>query len=281
MKIIFIAISFLAVSGYAFSQTPVGKINLVKDQKVTIETTTDVQASLAMGMELTGNTTSVNELAVKNASTTSYTISNTMTKIKMDMNMMGQNNSYDSENKGSNSEDMAKAFDDGLNKPVDVVVDNATGKIIPGKKKEKAADTDADANPMAGMMKMFGDNTEDALVSDAFQLIPAGKKTGESWSDTVTTKGTKTISKYTLNSITGNEASIHLDITSKATNKFDFQGMELEVKTDTKTKSEIITDITTGIVKKRTSTAEITGSLPMMGQDMPISAKVTSASKYN
>jgi hypothetical protein len=198
----------------------------------------------------------------------------------MNMNMMGQSNTYDSENKSANSEDMSKAFDETLNKPVDVVIESTTGRIIPGKKKVKAADADAEANPMAGMMQMFADNSEEAIVADAFEIIPAGKKTGESWSDTVVTKETKTIRKYTLNSISANEATIQLDITSKAANKFDFQGMELEIKTDTKTKAEIIADITTGIVKKRTGTAEITGSLPMMGQDMPISAKVTTSSIY-
>ena len=71
-----------------------------------------------------------------------------------------------------------------------------------------------------------------------------------------------------------------MDITSNAANKFDFQGMEIEIKTETKTKGEIIADITTGIVKKRTGTSDITGSLPMMGQDMPISAKVTTSSIY-
>ncbi len=280
MKKIFISFACLAVSGLAFSQTPTQKIVLGSNQKVIVETTTDVQATLVAGMELTGNTATVNELAIKNAAATNYTISNTMTKVKMDMNMMGQPTSYDSENKSANSEDMAKAFDDVLNKPVDVVVDNATGRIIPGKKKEKAADADADANPMAGMMQMFTNNSEDAIVADAFEIIPAGKKTGESWSDTVVTKETKTIRKYTLNSITGSEATIQLDITSNAANKFDFQGMELEIKTDTKTKGEIIADITTGIVKKRSGTSDITGSLPMMGQDMPISAKVTTSSIY-
>ena len=280
MKRFFISFVCLAVSGLAFSQTPTEKINLANGQKVIVETTTDVQATLVAGMELTGNTATVNELAVKNAASTNYTISNTMTKVKMDMNMMGQPTSYDSENKSANSEDMAKAFDDVLNKPVDVVVDNATGRIIPGKKKAKAADADADANPMAGMMQMFTNNSEDAIVADAFEIIPAGKKTGESWSDTMITKETKTIRKYTLNSISGNEATIQLDITSNAANKFDFQGMEIEIKTETKTKGEIIADITTGIVKKRTGTSDITGSLPMMGQDMPISAKVTTSSIY-
>jgi hypothetical protein len=56
--------------------------------------------------------------------------------------------------------------------------------------------------------------------------------------------------------------------------------MEITIKTETKTNGEIVTDISTGLVKKRTSVADITGSIPMMGQDMPISAKATSTSIY-
>jgi hypothetical protein len=56
--------------------------------------------------------------------------------------------------------------------------------------------------------------------------------------------------------------------------------MEFNIKSETKTKGEIITDISTGMAKKRTSVADITGSIPMMGQDMPISAKVTTTTVY-
>ena len=56
--------------------------------------------------------------------------------------------------------------------------------------------------------------------------------------------------------------------------------MEFEVKSETKTNGEIVTDIATGLVKKRTNVAEITGSIQMMGQDMPISARATTTSIY-
>jgi hypothetical protein len=69
-------------------------------------------------------------------------------------------------------------------------------------------------------------------------------------------------------------------IVSTGKNKLEFQEMEFEVKTETKTNGEIITDISTGLVKKRTSVAEITGSIQMMGQDTPISAKATITNIY-
>lgn len=281
MKRIYVSLICLVTSGLAFAQTS-GKIKLANGQKIIIESTIDMQATLTMGMELTSNSTTLNELEVKNSNAKNYIISNTLTKLKMTSNMMGQATNYDSENKAGNDEQVAKIFDDKLNKPVDVTVDNSTGLAAAEKKKEKKTEVETEeANPMADMMKIFSDNgSDDAVVSGAFEMMAKGKSVGDSWADTATDKDMKTIRRYTLKSILGNEAIIQSNIVLNAVNKLDFQGMEFTIKTETKTNGEIVTDISTGLVKKRTSVADITGSIPMMGQDMPISAKVTTTSIY-
>lgn len=281
MKRIYTSLVCLVVSGFALAQTT-GKIRVSNGQKIVVESTIDMQATLTMGMELTSNSTSLNALEVKNSNANTSTISNTLTKLKMTSNMMGQATNYDSESKTGNDEQVAKIFDDKLNKPADVTIDNITGSAIIEKKKEKKTNADAeDANPMADMMKIFLDNgSDDAVVSGAFEMIPKGKSVGDSWADTTTEKDMKTIRTYTLKSVNGNEAIIQSNIVLNAVNKLDFQGMEFVIKTETKTIGEIVTDITTGLVKKRSSVADITGSIPMMGQEMPISAKATTTSIY-
>lgn len=281
MKRIYVSLICLVISGLAFAQTS-GKIKLANGQKIIIESTIDMQATLTMGMELTSNSTTLNELEVKNSNAKNSIISNTLTKLKMTSNMMGQATNYDSENKAGNDEQVAKLFDDKLNKPVDVTVDNSTGLAAAEKKKEKKTEVETEeANPMADMMKIFSDNgSDDAVVSGAFEMMAKGKSVGDSWADTATDKDMKTIRRYTLKSILANEAIIQSNIILNAVNKLDFQGMEFTIKTETKTNGEIVTDISTGLVKKRTSVADITGSIPMMGQDMPISAKVTTTSIY-
>ena len=278
MKKIYIPLICLFISGIAFSQTP-GKIKLANGHKIVVESSTEIQASLAMGMELNSNSNSVNALEVKSSTDKDLTISNTLTKIKVNMTMMGQPNNYDSENKEGNNEEMAKIFDEKMNKAVDVVVDNTTGIAVAETKKEKKADPEAE-NPADDLMKMFSDNSDNGLVSGAFEIIPKGKSPGDSWSDTAIAKDMKMIRTYTLRSITGNEAVIQVDVVSTGVNKLDFQEMEFEVKTETKTKGEIFADPNTGLVSKRTSSSEISGSIQMMGQDMPISAKTTSTNIY-
>ena len=276
MKRIYVSLILLVISGLTFAQP----LKLTNGQKIVIESSTDIQASLTMGMELTSNSAAVNSLEVKNGTSDNYSISSTLTKMKVNMNMMGQSNSYNSDNKDGNNEEMAKIFDEKMNKQVSVLVDNKTGTVTAEKKKDKKADDVNDADPTAGLMKMFADNSDEAVISGAFEIIPKGKSVGDSWADTITDKDTKIVNTYTLKSISGNEAVIASAIVATGKNKLNFQEMEFEVKSETKTTGEIITDVSTGLVKKRTSVADITGSLQMMGQDMPISAKATTTSIY-
>jgi hypothetical protein len=286
MKRIYTLLVCLAVSAIAFSQplnsgtAPAGKIKLTNGQKIVVESITEIEASLTMGMQLNSTSATVNALEVKSSTSNNYIISNTLTKLKMNTDMMGQANNYDSENKAGNNEEMSKIFDDKLNKPADVTIDNTTGLAVTEKKKEKKTDAD-ETNAAADLMKIFSDNaSDDAIVSGAFEMVPKGKATGESWADTTTGKDMKTIRTYTLKSISGNEATIQSNVISTSVNKLNFQEMEFDIKSETKTIGEIVTDISTGLVKKRTSVADITGSIQMMGQDMPISAKATTTNIY-
>ncbi|MGB4843925.1 MAG: DUF6263 family protein [Ferruginibacter sp.] len=284
MKRIYFAFTALLFTQTLLSQTtsnlPGAKIVLTTGQKVTVETDLSIEASLGMGMEMVSSSISTNSLDVKSSTEKTYTVSNTLTKLKMNMSSMGQSNSYDSENKESNSEEMAGFFDERMNKPVDVIIDNNTGMSITEKKKDKKADDGDNANMMGDMLGMFSNSSDDAVVSGAFEIAAAGKRIGDSWSDTSISKEMKIFRTYTLNSLTGNEAIIKVAITSSAKNKLDFQGMEFEIATETKTTGDIISDISTGLVKKRNTVSDITGSFQLMGQDMPITAKTTSVSIY-
>ncbi len=280
MKRIYSTLVTLFIAASAFAQSGASnKLKLTNGQKIIVESATHIEASFGMGMELNSNSTAVNSLQVKNISEKTSTVSNTLTKMKVDMNLMGQANNYDSENKDGNNADMAKIFDERLNKTTDVDIDNNTGSPVEQKKIVAPKDTEG-GNPADDLMKMFSNTSDDGIVAGAFEIIPAGKSIGDKWSDSVDVKDMKTVRTYTLKSISGNEAVIQLDIAVKAVNMLNFQEMEFEIKSDTKSTGEIITDITTGVVKKRTSTSDISGSLQMMGQDMPITAKTTSTLIY-
>lgn len=258
------------------------RILLATGQKIVIESNVTSETSLGMGMEFSLSSTIENSLEVKNNSARQSTISNTLTKIKMNIDGMGQAINYDSEKTDGATPEITKTFEDKLNKPTDIIIDNATGKLIAGEKKEKkpGLDNEETDNPMQGMLAMFTENSDDDVVAGAFELIPVGKSVGNSWIDSTMTKDMKSIRIYTLKSVTDNEAVIQLDAVMTSKNKLDIQGMELEFDMATKSTGDIVTDINSGLVKKRTTQSEITGSFQLMGQDMPISGKTNTTSIY-
>lgn len=256
------------------------KISLSIGQKIIVENTISMESSMSPGMDINNSTTSENLLEVKNNTDNNYTLSNSLTKIKVNMSMMGQATTYDSEKKEDQDSEIGKAFARKLNKPTDIILDINTGKAILAKQPEKKKEVE-EGNPMQGLLQMLGDNGgDDAIVAGAFELIPQGKSTGDSWIDSTVDKTMKVVRTYTLKSVTDKEAVIGLSVIMDGTNTLEMQGMEIEFSSTTKTTGEIILNIETSLVKKKTSQSEITGSFQMMGQSVPISAKANSSSTY-
>lgn len=268
----------LLFTGLLFAQTPTSKIVLNNDEKITVENTLNFDASV-MSTSISNNSTTLNSLVVKSSTDKNYTIINTLTKVKTDMNAMGESQSYNSETDDANS-DIGKAMSSRLNKPEEVLIDKNTGDatIVTPKEKKKS---DEDGIPMEGLMNMVGDNSADAMVSAAFELIPQGKKVGDKWSDSSSSKEGKVVRNYTLKSIDGNIATVGLDAKITANTKIDFQEMEMELKSTTVTTGEFTTDIITGKVKKKTTNSNIEGSVQLMGQDVPITATAVTSTVYN
>ena len=256
------------------------KISLTIGQKITVQSSISIESSLAPGMDVTNNSTSENILEVKSSTDKNYTIGSTLTKIKVNMDMMGQATTYDSEKKEDQESEMGKAFAEKLNKPTDVILDINTGKASVEKKIEEKKNP-VDGDPMQGLLKIMGDNGgDDAVVTGAFEIVPQGKNTGDNWSDSTVEKNMKVVRRYTLKSVTGKEAVIQLNMVMDAASTLSTQGMEVEFNSTTKTTGEIITDIETGLVKKKTTQADISGSFQLMGQAVPISAKANSTITY-
>lgn len=285
MKKTILVLTCLITAAFSFCQTAMpktistGKILLSDGQKIIAASTISIDADLSNGMELHSSSTTENALEVKTSTDKNYTVTSTLTKLKVNFNMMGQATNYDSEKNEAPSSEVEKSFADRLNKPVDVILDNSTGQATLSQKKEKNEEVDNE-NPVDGMLKMFSESSDDGVVSGAFKLVPQGKNVGDQWADTTTEKDQKTIRTYTLKSVSGNDALIQLDIVTTANTKLDMQGMEFEIKTTTKTSGDITTDINTGLLKTKNTKSEITGSLQLMGQDVPISATVNTTNTY-
>ena len=120
-----------------------------------------------------------------------------------------------------------------------------------------------------------GDGDESNGANAAFEVVPAGKKAGDTWSDSVIIEGIKTYRNYTIKQITGNIATVLLSGSQVTKKKMEQQGMEITVNMEAKLSGEGMVDINTGLLQQRTMVMEGIGSAEVMGQSIPVTTKVT------
>ena len=277
MKTVFLIVSmFLAMN--SFSQKNDTRVLLSKGQKFTLHITSSQQVDMGMGMEMKNNTSSHNNFFVIDADDKSYIVSSTLTGLKIAMEVMGEQTTFDSDLKEDSASELGKSIKN-LNIPDTVSVNKYTAEVSTDKK-EPPVSKDAASNPMEGLFESLGDQRADMSLSDAFLVIPAGKKIGDSWTDSSSTKDQKTIKTYSIQSIEKNIATIIVIGNIVSSIQTEANGMSLTVTMTTKTNTEVTTDVKTSLVTKRSTKADITGNLEMMGQSLPISGKSTTTSVY-
>jgi len=275
MKKIFVV--FLSVISFnVFAQSTTGKIVVKKGQHFIVESSTDGVANLDMmgqNMEMKiGSTTKVTA-DIKDTKDNIYTITQTLTSIKSSFSGMGQEKSFDSDKKEDMSGEAGTLYKDKINIPKDVVITNE-GKPIAG---TATPDTSIkkDENPMGAIMDMMGGG-QDNVATALFLVIPGGKKAGDTWQDSTTSEGAKMKRTFTLHSIANKEAAITVYTIMDINKTVQAQGMDMNAIMISKINAEILVDIISNLQKENKSTMDVTGTIDIMGQSVPITSKATS-----
>jgi hypothetical protein len=272
--LLFAAFSLFTINSQA--QTATGKLSLNKGQKIQIENNIKSvinQEMMGQSMEITIDASLVHQVEVKDKKANSYLLTSTLTKLTTNGSAMGQEMKFDSDKKEDLESETGKAIKDQLNVGMDVELgDNA--KVIKGVKKDTSATSGGQLLDMVN--NVTGANADETNGADAaFDVIPKGKKAGDSWSDSTITSEIKTYRNYTLKEIKGNLATIVLNGKQITKKTVEQQGMEITVSMDGKLSGEGIVDMSTGILKQRTTQLDGTGSAEVMGQSIPVTTKVT------
>ena len=241
---------------------PTGKTYEVTN-KLETTSSTDVQGQT---MESKANITSTYKIDVKNKSGNNYNLSNTLTHIQMNMSMMGQDIAFDSDSSSDMNGEFGSALKDYINQPKDIQIDNS-GKII------SADSTDTSATGIAKQLKFAQTGYGTQL---AFLSLPSKPKVGSSWTETSNSDGMKRSTNYTIKEINGNIASISFTGTDSVETTMEQQGMEISTKTHGKVVGEEKVDLTSGVIQQSESTGDASGTVTAMGQDFPMTTKVTS-----
>lgn len=269
------AICFFTI--HVSAQTASGKLLLTKGQKIQIDNNVKSvinQEMMGQTMEITIDANMIHQVEVKDKKSNTYLVSSTLTKLTTNGSAMGQEMKFDSDKKEDLDSETGKALKDQLNVTKEVEL-NESAKVINAVKKEPKAPS---ASPQ--LMDMVnnitgGDGDESNGANAAFEVVPAGKKAGDTWSDSVIIEGIKTYRNYTIKQITGNIATVLLSGSQVTKKKMEQQGMEITVNMEAKLSGEGMVDINTGLLQQRTMVMEGTGSAEVMGQSIPVTTKVT------
>jgi len=265
MKKISFCISALLLVAVSTIAQGSGKIILNKGQKFIQETSGNVvitQEVMGQAMESKIDMKSTNTIEVIDVKDTSYSLSNTITKMKMNMSAMGQDMNYDSE-KEDNDSSISRGMSKVLNNPRKVDI-SKTGKPINSTENNV---TDSGANAMAGLQYLMGN-------SDAFQTIPSKASAGYSWQDSVSKDDTKLNTTYTVKELKGNDVTVSVKGTVQVNQDTEVHDMKFTTHSTGAFTGELIVDRKTGVVKQRNNTVETTGTIDIMGQQIPITTKV-------
>ncbi len=265
MKRIPSLIAALLLVATCFAQSD-RRITLSKGQKLTADFSSQnhsVTNVMFQDMESDLNISGTYTITVDDASKDQYLLNFTMTRIRMNMNLMGQNMEYDSdkpETDSSQFEDIKGI----LNEPQFVRIDRQ-GKII---------ETKSSNDSLSQLLQQMGTQ----LVGSRYVFLPVSSEmnVGDSFQIAYqdTALGTNTTLTYKVSSINGNLATLSFEGTSKTDMTIENFGMELKTSSDGPVEGETVVDLKTGIIQSTKSTTKTTGKSIAMGQEMAVSSNM-------
>jgi hypothetical protein len=255
-------------------------LSLNQGQKLHVDNTVKTVSTMEMmgqQMEVNAEIAVAKQLVVKEKKESSYVLSATTTKMTTTGSFMGQSMSYDSDKKEDNDSEIGKVMKDQLNVAKEAELSDQ-GQVLHAQKDTAQAASLGGGNPLMAMMGSMGGQDESNGTLDAFQVVPAGAKPGDTWADSTIATDAKIHRTYTLKELNGNDATVTVAGTQSLNKTIENQGMEVNITLDSKITGDILVDISTGIIKQKTITVEGAGNVDAMGQAIPMTTKATSTS---
>ena len=267
IKKIFLSIFLLTtIAGISDAQ----KIAVKKGQKLETVTTTKMSMEV-MGQNLDNETTLTSAVEVKDVNADGYLFTNTVKRMTIKGNNMGQDMSFDSDKKEDQEGAVGQALKDHLNDVQEIHVDKL-GKVTGTK---DSTDKKAGGG-MADMMNMTGEMTQGQPYPMLIQLPAKSVQPGDSWTDSSGTVATlKTVTVYTLKSVSADGILVSFTGTLAKGGTVQQNGMEVQMDMTGTTKGESTYDAGSGLLKTSSSSSDIKGTLGIMGQNAPIAATIT------
>lgn len=266
-------VSLIFTAAFLMSAATFAQSGLVlkKGQKFSVETkVTTVSNTEAMGqtMETNLNSTTNFQIEVDDVNPTNYKLKSTVSRILMSMSMMGQEMKVDTDKKEDLDGPLGSGLKGVVNTPHTVLFDKSGHLVAPEKPKEGSG-----SNPM---MEQFANLDETGYGAEsAFLALPADLKVGSTWNLEKNTKDSKNKFTFVVKELKGDVAVLTITGTISSEMTIEQNGMEIVTKTSGKITGEASVNYKSGVLQSSTTTADVSGNVEVMGQELPTSAKTT------
>ncbi len=262
----------LTASLYTIAQNGNG-LGFEKGKK--LEMTVTVNSSMAS----MGNTTLAavieRSFDVEDVLNGNAVIEHKIKRVKFDMQSMMGNESFDSEKDSDMKGQTGKALEKTLKSKYSMTLDGS-GRVVAVTMDDdfKKAQEQEATDMMAGMIGQLSDGFKAPAIGDKsiFSILPAKEITkGEKWTDTIPGG----MVHYTVEEITEDAITLSYVEEVKLESTQEMMGQELKMVTNDKTTGTVILDGRTRLLREKSGSSEATGTIEVMGQQMPISTSST------
>jgi uncharacterized membrane protein len=220
---------------------------------------------------------SYTELKVTGKTDSTYTLTQTLVRMKLDFEGFGQKMNFDSESKEKQENPFAKQIMEKIGQAEEIIV-SLNGEVIePVAAKEKEGKSRGGAGK--GMMRMMSGGGASAAET-AFLVVPQKALTEGVWETTNEKDGLTTKRRYTLGAVMGNMATITVQSQTKGDIDMSRNGMQMTSKVNTLSEDMILVDLSSGKVQMHTAEMTNNSKTFMNGQESPSSGKTTISSTF-
>jgi Family of unknown function (DUF6263) len=254
-----------------------GTINLPAGAKYSVQnklTSSSTSEVMGQSMESQTEVTTIYQIQVNERKDSEYRMKNSMTSLKISLTTPMQNVTFDSQNDSDMNGTIGSAVKGYINQPQDVTMD-FRGNLV--EEPDSVNETDSSAQ-MDAVLKQLGDPKSQGYGAGmAFLPIPTNAAVGYKWQDSTSLNGVTRVTNYEIKELNDSTATVSVSGTESRDIKMQMQGMDVNTKTTGQFTGEDNVYLATGVIKESNFKEEASGTVSVMGQDIPTKVKVDSS----
>ncbi|MFN4315567.1 MAG: DUF6263 family protein [Chitinophagaceae bacterium] len=276
-----LVLHLVSVSLTLCAQKTSSRLQMQQGARFEIRTTvSNLLAQQFNGNSIDFNTdgTATHEFVVTNATDDNYTLRHKLQALNFGFEGMGVKRKFDSKNEKDLSSEFGRPVRDLLSQSYDMVIDTlgvARLVLAPSAAPSEGQDQFKLISSLLGDLLQVV-NPPQKGDPTIFMAWPGGEMAvGESWTISKKAEKESYSTQYTLVAVTDTAMVVDFVGTGQRRVENEMRGMQSVVNLKTSTNGRILVHPATGIVFRRTTTVESTGTTEIMGSSTPVSGKTT------